>query len=459
MSCPGPCVAVGDVNGDGQDDCYIGNAAGAAGGLFLQKNGSYQAISSAVWEADKQYEDTGCVFFDADGDKDLDLLVASGGNTFPANSPNYSPRIYLNDGKGNFSRKTTGIPLEFSSIYAVSAHDIDGDGDQDLLFGGWCVPGKYPSRPISMIWLNDKGNFTDATDQVAPGFKTLGMVRAMIWADLDGDKKEELLLAGEWMPIQAFAFNKGKLENVSAKFGLEGSEGFWRSLQAADLDGDGDVDFVAGNIGLNTRYQASPEAPLRMYAKDFDGNGSVDPIMTQMEGDHEFPVATRDVMIKQLPGLRKKFVRTIGYAKAGIKDIYPEKELQSALNLHCNYLASAVFINENGKFTMKKLPNEAQIAPVNAIQLFDWQNDGDLDILIIGNDYGQQVESGPLDAGNGLLLENKGKGNFVPIPPRNSGFWATKEARDLKAMRSTGGKPLFIVTNNNAAPQVFQLLH
>lgn len=457
MSCPGPCIAVGDVNGDGQDDCYIGNAVGAAGGLFLQKNGSFQTVSSALWESDKQYEDTGAVFFDADSDNDLDLLVASGGNTFPANSPNYAARIYLNDGKGNFSKKTSGFPLEFNSIYAVSAHDIDGDGDQDLLFGGWCVPGKYPTTPLSMLWRNDKGTFVNATDQLAPGFKNLGLVRAMIWADLDGDKKEELLVAGEWMPLRAFAVNNGKVEDVSAKFGLDGTEGFWRSLQAADLDGDGDMDFVAGNIGLNTRYMASPEAPLRMYAKDFDRNGSVDPIMTQMEGSHEFPVATREVLIKQLPGLRKKYVRTINYAKASITDVYPEAELKSAQNLRCNYLASAVFINENGKFSMKKLPNEAQIAPVNAIQIFDWQNDGDLDILIVGNDYGQQVESGPLDAGNGLLLENEGKGDFSPIPARNSGFWATKEARDLKILRSAGGKPLFLVSNNNAAPQVFQL--
>ena len=260
------------------------------------------------------------------------------------------------------------------------------------------------------------------------------------------------------MPLRAFAVNNGKFEDVSAKFGLDGTEGFWRSLQAADLDGDGDMDFVAGNIGLNTRYTASPEAPLRMYAKDFDGNGSIDPIMTQMEGSHEFPVATRDVMIKQLPGLRKKYVRTYGYAKAGIQDIYPESDLKTALNLRCNYLASAVFINENGKFTMHKIPNEAQIAPVNAIQLFDWQNDGDMDILIVGNDYGQQVESGPLDAGNGLLLENKGKGSFVPVPARNSGFWANKEARDLKMLRGAGGKPFFLVSNNNAALQAFQLI-
>lgn len=456
LSTPGPSIATGDVNGDGQDDCYIGNAAGAAGALFIQRNGSFQSSSAAVFEADKAAEDTGAAFFDADGDQDLDLVVASGGNTYQANAANYAPRIYLNDGKGNFSKKTGGLPVAFGSMSAVCAQDFDADGDQDLFFGGWCVPGKYPAVPAGMVWRNDKGNFTDVTDQAAPAFKSMGMVRDMVWGDFDGDKKPELLVAGEWMPLRIFSPNNGKMEDVSAKFGLAGTEGFWRGLQTADVDGDGDLDFVAGNLGLNTRYQASPEAPLRMYAKDFDGNGSIDPIMTQMEGAHEFPVALREVMIKQLPGLRKKFVRTGNYAKSGIKDIYPEKELQTAQQLRCNHLASAVFINENGKFVMKKLPNEAQIAPVYGIQFFDWQNDGDLDMLIVGNDYGQQVESGPLDAGNGLLLENTGKGAFKPVAPRNSGFWAPREARDLQVLRS-GGKPLFLVSNNNSTPQVFQL--
>ncbi|MBL7827530.1 MAG: VCBS repeat-containing protein, partial [Saprospiraceae bacterium] len=454
MSCPGPYMASGDVNGDGQDDVYIGNAAGAAGALFIQRNGTFQATSTAVFEADKAAEDTGATFFDADGDKDLDLVVASGGNSFPVNSPNYAPRIYLNDGKGNFTKKTGGLPVSFNSASVVAAHDFDGDGDQDLFFGGWCVPGKYPATPANMVWQNDKGNFTDVTDRLSPAFKSMGMTRAIVWADFDGDQKAEMLATGEWMGLRMFKFSGGKLEDVSAQFNLAGTEGFWHSLQTADLDGDGDQDIIAGNMGLNTRYLASPEAPLRMYAKDFDGNGSIDPLMTQMENGKEYPVALREVLIKQLPVLRKKFVRTTNYASSEIKDIYPEKELKSAQQLQCNYLGSAVFINENGKFRMKLLPNEAQIAPVYAIQVFDWQNDGDQDLLLVGNDYGQQPESGPLDASNGLLLQNDGKAQFTAIPARHSGFWASREARDLKILKS-GGKRLFIVSNNNGAPQVF----
>ncbi len=457
MSCPGPKIAVGDVNGDGQDDCFIGNATGAAGAIFIQRGGTFQLAPGNILDADKASEDTGAVFFDADGDKDLDLAVASGGNTDPANSASYAPRIYINDGKGNFTKKNGGMPVSFGSLSVVTAQDYDADGDDDLFWGGWGVPGKYPASVPGMVWQNDKGNFTDVTDRVAPGMKGLGMVRAMTWADFNGDGKKELLAAGEWTGIRLFAINNGKIEDISASYGLNGTEGIWRSLEPADLDGDGDLDFVAGNIGLNTRYTASPEAPLRIYAKDFDGNGSMDPVMTQMEGSHEFPVALREVLIKQLPGLRKKFVRTINYAKADISDILDEEQIKSATQFRCNHLASAVFINEGGKFVMRQLPNEAQISPVMGIQCFDWQNDGDMDILIVGNDYGQQTESGPLDAGNGLLLENTGKGVFRAIAPRRSGFWASGEARDVKILKN-GSSPLFLVANNNGATQAYYLI-
>lgn len=457
MSCPGPKIAVGDVNGDGQDDCFIGNAAGAAGAVYIQRSGAFQQAAGSTLDADKASEDTGAVFFDADGDKDMDLAVASGGNTDPANAASYAPRIYINDGKGNFTKKNGGMPVSFGSMSVVTAFDYDGDGDEDLFWGGWGVPGKYPASVPGMVWQNDKGNFTEVTDRVAPAIKGLGMVRAMTWADFNGDGKRELITAGEWTGIRLFAVNNGKIEDVSASYGLSGTEGIWRSLEPADLDGDGDLDFVAGNMGLNTRYTASPEAPMRMYAKDFDGNGSMDPVMTQMEGSHEYPVALREVLIKQLPGLRKKFVRTINYAKAGIGDVLDEEQIKSATQFRCNYLASAVFINEGGKFVMKKLPNEAQISPVMGIQCFDWQNDGDMDILIVGNDYGQQTESGPLDAGNGLLLENTGKGAFRAIAPRRSGFWASGEARDVKMLKS-GNTPLFLVANNNGATQAYYLI-
>jgi enediyne biosynthesis protein E4 len=462
MSAPGPCIAVGDVNGDQLDDCFIGNGPNALAGLFIQTpGGGFRSSSADLFAADRAYEDTGCIFFDADRDGDLDLLVCSGGNAFPANSPNYPPRLYRNDGKGNFSRTPGSIPLAKESIHSVSAHDYDGDGDLDLFLGGWCVPGSYPATPSSFVLKNETSasggdiRFADVTAQVAPAFAKIGMVRGIAWADLDGDRTAEMVVAGEWMPLQVFALSGGRLELATAKFGLEGTEGFWRSLVAADVDGDGDTDLVAGNLGLNTRYKASAEAPLRMFAKDFDGNGSMDPIMTQTENGQNAPVAFRDVLLKQVPMLKKKLVRHAAYARATLSDLFPEKDLQAAQQLRCNTLASTVFLNQNGRFSPKNLPNLAQVSPLYAIQPVDYDNDGDLDLFAAGNDWGQQVETGRLDAGSGVVLRNDGSGNFTALMPYASGLWATREARDLKVLRGPGKKRWALVSNNGERAQMW----
>ncbi|MCB9307975.1 MAG: VCBS repeat-containing protein [Lewinellaceae bacterium] len=458
MSNPGPYIAVGDVNGDKLEDFYVGGATNAAGSLFLQgASGQFSRTSQATWDADKAYEDTGTALFDADGDGDLDLFVASGGCSAKGGSPAYQPRLYLNDGKGTFTRAADALPQIFDSGSSVTPYDYDQDGDLDIFLGGWCTPGSYPMPPTSHILRNDKGKFSDVASQVAPAFAYCGMVRDVAFADLDGDKRDEMVIAGEWMPITVYKYTGGKYEDATANFGLDKTDGFWRSLAFADFDGDGDLDFMAGNLGMNTRMTASEQSPLVMYAKDFDSNGSIDPLMGYTKDGVEYPLALREVLLKQLPALKKKYVRNKPYAYARMEDLYSKDVLNSAKTFRANVLQSAYFENQNGKFVWKALPNLVQAAPVNAFVLRDLNSDGKPDIVLAGNDYGQQIETSPIDSGNGVVLINKGGGNFQPMYPCQSGLWANLDARSMKTLQTGQGKTLLLVGNNNGPMQVFEM--
>ncbi len=471
LSRPGPPLAVADVNGDGLEDFYVGGATNQAGALFLQKNGGgFSKTSDATWELSKAYEDSAAQFFDADGDGDSDLLVASGGNSQAAGSPHYQPRLYLNDGKGGFSRSNDALPNLTESCGSVAVVDLDGDADLDILLGGFCVPGRYPTSPKSFILKNEKGKFSDVTNLSAGvstkagsfsiDFEKIGMVRALEIADLDGDKIPEILAAGEWTAIRVFkivlASGERKLVDATTNFGLENKLGFWRSLHAADFDKDGDMDLVAGNLGLNTRFQASDAAPLTIYASDFDKNGSLDPIMCLNEFGQEKPVALKPLMIKQLPILKKKFVRNLPYALATVEDFFPREILEGGIHLKVNELANVFFENQNGTLVGRPLPNLAQISPINSILSFDANGDGHLDIVFVGNDHGQQVETGRIDSGNGLILLGDGKNNFKPMNSRESGFWANQDARSLRRVKLAGEKSVFLVGNSGGALQVFE---
>ncbi len=451
----GPCMAVADVNKDGLEDCYVGNGPGGTGGLFLQTAGGLRLSAQPAFAQDAALEDGGCYFFDANRDGSPDLLVATGGNT----ASNYTPRLYLNNGSGNFTKSPDIFPASVQGSFgAVTALDVDGDGDQDLVLGGSVVPGKYPVAPRSFVLKNEStggvARFSDATEQWAPQLAQIGMVREMAVADLDRDNQPELVLAGEWMPIQVFTNTGGKLQLATEKFGLQASHGLWRSLLPTDVDGDGDLDLVAGNLGLNSRYKASETAPLRLFAKDFDANGSIDPIMTYSENSVDYPFAMRDVLLKQLPPLKKKMVRYAGYATMGIGNLFAENDLKGAQRLECRILASSVWVNEGGKFVQRVLPNWAQVSPLHGFSAADVDGDGDLDLLAAGNERGHQAETGPLDAGNGIVLLNDGKGQYTAMPPLRSGFWATGEARDVKILRGKG-KGMAIVANNGGRLQGF----
>ena len=452
----GPITAKGDVNGDGLEDFYIGNAGGHPCGVYLQKSGGgFQASSVAVFEADKKYEDHGGLFFDAEGDGDLDLFMLSGGAD--ANSDiAWQCRLYFNDSKGNFTKSVGNLPKYKELGLRVAAYDFDKDGDQDLFIGGRLVPKNWPLTPRSVVLLNNGGKFIDVTNDVAGGFENCGMVTDLDWLDLNGDGEKELIVVGEWMPVSIFQFKSRRLVNVTEQYGLGKTNGLWIRLALADLDKDGDLDLVTGNLGLNTRFTASHEAPFHCYAKDFDNNGTLDPVVAYSEGGKTFPLLQKDVLVRQIPSLKKKFLYAKDFAKATMGDLWPQKDLDAALHLQCYDMETCWWENQGGKFVRHSLPIQAQIAPVQGIICDDFNGDGNLDLLMAGNKDHYEVETATVDSGNGILLLGDGKGNFTWLDNLLSGFWAMREARDLTMLRGPGGKKIVVVANNNSALQIFE---
>ena len=452
----GPHFAVGDVNGDGLDDFYVGGAVNNSGALFVQQsNSTFRRSSADIWAKDATYEDLGSCFFDADGDGDADLYVVSGGSFYDAGSLNYQDRLYLNDGQGNFTKAAGALPKITTSGSCAAPFDYDGDGDLDVFVGGLVQPGHYPAAPQTLLLQNNGGKFTDVCPKAAPELSEIGMVNDLAWADLDGGKVAGLVVVGEWLPVTIFKNKNGRLENVTASFGLENTTGWWNCVTAADMDGDGDLDLIAGNLGLNSRLQSSPTEPLTLFAKDFDGNGSIDPVLAYYNHGQLFPLPQRDMLIRQIPPLKQKFVRFKSYGLATIEDVFSKSELKGATKFEAKTFATTYFENQNGRFVAHALPAQAQMAPVNRIAANDYNGDGLTDLLMVGNSYSPEVETGRYDAGNGTLLTGDGHGGFSFVPNVESGFWATKEARDLAVLKLADGKSLFLVANSNDVLQAY----
>jgi hypothetical protein len=457
LSTEGPFAAVGDVNGDGLDDIFIGGARDQASVLLVQRpDGSFVSTNQKLFEQDAVSEDIGAVFFDANGDGTPDLYVVTGGTEYSEDAPALEDRLYLNDGHGNLKKVAGALPpLNVSGSRAVAA-DYDGDGDIDLFVGGRSVPGRYGIDPQSSLLRNDgKGHFTDVTDKLAPGLSHVGMVTDAVWRDVDGDGRLDLVVVGEWMPITIFRnMGGGRLEKMNAP-GLEKSGGWWNRIIAGDFSGHGRVDFIVGNLGLNARLKANASEPATMYVKDFAHNGFVQQIISYYNHGRAYPLALRDDLIRSLTFLKDRYLNYKDYAKQTVADVFPQKDLSDAVVKNAYTFATMLVRNNgDGTFTMVPLPTEAQIAPVYGIYASDLNGDGKPDLLLAGNFDGVKPEIGKMDAGYGLYLRGDGKGHFSPVREMDSGFQVPGQARDIQRVRTRKGN-IYIVTRNNDRPLVF----
>ncbi len=451
----GPGIAIGDVNGDQRDDFYIGAASGQTGAVFIQQpGGTFQP--RVVTQVNKLEEDLGALFFDADQDGDNDLYVVSGSNEFPGDSPHYQDRLYMNDGLGHFSLAEDALPPLRSSGSCVLAADYDRDGDLDLFIGGRVSPQRYPEAPRSYLLRNDQGKFTDVTLDVCPALEHIGLVSAALWTDFDGDTQVDLIVVGEWMPISFFRNVKGKFENVSDQTGLSYTEGWWNSLNGADFDRDGDIDYLVGNLGLNSAYKASVQEPVTLYAYDFNNDERVDPILCRYIQGEKYPVHPLDDMIGQINSLKKTFTTYRAYADSHLEDVFPSEQLEKARLLEAFKLESAYLENlGQGKFRLHTLPIETQFAPIYGIQISDYDADGHLDALLTGNSYAPEVLGGRYDAFNGLMLKGNGNGTFQAM--RNSvGFTVKEDGKSLSTLIDTNGRKLVLAARNNQLLKIFE---
>jgi enediyne biosynthesis protein E4 len=456
LSKEGPKAAIGDVNGDGLEDVYIGGAKNQAGQLYIQTASGFKKSPQKVFETFAYFEETALCFFDADKDGDLDLYVGSGGNEVEDGNNELIDKLYLNDGKGNFTFDNRAIPHNTTNTAVVAPYDFDGDGDIDLFVGSRSQPMQYGLSPSSFIYENDgKGKFTDITAKVSADLTSLGMVRDAYWEDVNGDKKKELIVVGDWMLPMIFTLKGKTLQKLET--GLEEMTGFWGALQVQDVDNDGDNDLILGNMGENFTLKASAEAPLKIWVKDFDSNGSIDKIMTKTIEGKDITVFLKREMAEQFPLLKKQILKHTDYAQKSLSDLFPADILEGAFVKNIKTCKSVIALNDGkGKFTTVDLPETVQLSCVNAIASYDLNKDGLKDLIMGGNYTGFIPQLGAIDASRGNVLINKGKGNFKALTNQESGFLMNGEVKQISPM-TIQGKTNFIALINNDVPRVFKL--
>ncbi|MCX6141102.1 MAG: VCBS repeat-containing protein [Candidatus Kapabacteria bacterium] len=454
VSWGGPAVAVGDLNNDGLDDVMFGASKGRSISTFLQKTpGTFIRSESGLTGVDTTYESQAMVLVDIDNDGDRDLVIAGGGAEYAEDDIERGLRVYLNNGKGMLSRVVMGVPRINTNAATINACDYDGDGDFDLFIGGGVKTDMYPFADSSYVLENrGKGTFVDVTDRVMPGVRNIGIVRTALWSDVDADGRFDLFLTGEWMPLTIMHNDGATFSNVTEKAGLAKTTGWWYSLIGADVDNDGDMDYVAGNLGLNSRYQTSVEKPIEIFAADFDDNGSIDPLITWWFEGKRHIIRDRGKVFSQMPTLNRKFNEFVDFAVAPIEKVVEKDMLDTCYHRALLLSESVVLINDGtGRFTISPLPAEAQIAPVLGMEALDLNGDSWMDLVLVGNIYGAEDDVVRYDAGKGLVLLGSGDGKFVPQTLPESGFASQFDARGLVSIRNPGSAsaPLVLISAVN----------
>ena len=458
LSINGPSITVGDVNGDGLEDVYVGGPRYKSGEIYLQNTkGDFIISTQKVFEDDKDSEDQGSIFFDADNDGDLDLYVASGGNEANIDDDTFQDRLYINNGKGQFT-KSKSIPKYLTSTSTIVAADYDSDGDFDLFVGGRLIPGRYPMAPKSYILENNKGVFKDVTSKVCPSLSTIGMISSSVWSDYDNDGLLDLITVGEWNTIRFFKNNGKTLTETTLKTGTDNLFGWWNSITGSDIDNDGDIDYIVGNIGLNTWYKASQKEPLECFADDFDNNTSLDVILTYYQKGKRYPVVGKQQFTLQIPSYNAKYTTFHKYANHTIEQIFTPEQLSKSYHLKATTLESIILRNNgNGTFTKEDLPEIAQISPIYGIVTEDFNEDGFVDILVGGNFNGAAPDMVHYNAGLGSLMLNDTKGNFIPLEPNESGVNLSGNVRGMALIPSpTTNSIIGIVGNNSNHLQIIE---
>jgi len=445
----GPGLAVGDVNNDGLEDVFIGGAYKQSGVFFLQqRNGRFKPQPLDAGE--KFEEDMGALLFDADGDKDLDLYVVSGGNEFTAESPYYQDRLYLNDGRAHFTRRPEALPPTVGSGSCVVGADYDGDGDTDLFVGGRLTPHRYPQPGQSYLLRNDGGKFSDVTDEVAAGLREAGLVTAAQWTDVDKDNHPDLIVVGEWMPVKVFRNTGGRF--VPSE--VPGSTGWWNSIDAADFDEDGDTDYVLGNLGLNTRYKTSPVEPVGIYVNDLNKDGVPEAMVGYYLQGVNRPAYPRDDLMLQAPQLKKKYGSYQAYAAATIDSLY---SMAGTVVKRAEMLQTCYLENRGAAgWGLRPLPIQAQFAPAYGIAHGDYDGDGHKDLVLVGNTNDPDVLTGRYDASKGLVLSGDGHGKFTPWPLDRSGVVIDGAAKSIVTVKAADGGTLIVIGQNNDRARVLK---